>query len=971
MKKFSRIYYILMFISCLMLIQMPHVFAQESPRISSLFPAGGKVGTTTEISIQGANLNDAHTMIIRGAPGITAELFAVGGEVDTTHQQLFEATCVGCHELRSPGNRSMTPAQWEATVDRMINEKNAAITPEERNKVVSYLKSAARANGGLTARLTIAPDAVVGDREIRIVAKRGTSTAWPFEVGQQEEGIDTEPNNTIDEATGVKLPLVVNGMINTGADEDYYAFRANAGDRCVFNVKAYRLNNTSQQFFQPTISLFDAKGTELARNNGFYSLDPLIDYTIETDGVYYLRLRDLLYRGNPASVYRLTMGVIAYNTYLFPPSGQIGTVIEGVVGGKNLPETSWTVDLTKEENPSVKQIYTPYGVFPFIVGDKPDLVEVAGTATAQVVEASTETRDTQTAILFQTKCVKCHEMRSPSNRALASDEWVSTITRMAAKDNSDISPLERDQIITFVQEEARRIGELMAQQIQSAQEIGIPGAISGRISEEGEIDYYKFTIPEGMTLGGWWVIHPFDNIDESGFDTVFPPELELDLEKEYVGKGRRKIGWYQTTGVGESAFGNVPEDDVTGYAVTYIKSSRDRVEILSLGSDDGIKVWVNDELILSKYIHRPLSAGDDVIALPLKKGKNKVLVKIINGFGPWGFLATISGYAISLSAEQINSPLSPAMTLLNANGEVLANNAGFAGRRNARIDYGFAESGTYALRIEDIAANGGDSYVYHLGIEPATPDFAISVTPDNPNVGRGGTVLLTVNVLRRVGFTGEIALAVENIPPGVTASSSAILGNMNQGYITLTADADAELGYAVVEVAGTVKTVTGEQIRRPAIPVEVYLIQNQPLTVPRSSIVVSIREAPSITVSASPGHMRIGPDTRLPLKVTVNRTGPARNLTLSLVGLPIDVRPERQFTLLRSDQTETTIMLEPNIISSGTNLLRRNPFIGRQLNTIPYTVVVNASIGQQVIASSPAMKLTIGMTDEMDEMSNE
>ena len=230
---------------------------------------------------------------------------------------------------------------------------------------------------------------------------------------------------------------------------------------------------------------------------------------------------------------------------------------------------------------------------------------------------------------------------------------------MAAKDNSDISPLERDQIITFVQEEARRIGELMAQQIQSAQEIGIPGAISGRISEEGEIDYYKFTIPEGMTLGGWWVIHPFDNIDESGFDTVFPPELELDLEKEYVGKGRRKIGWYQTTGVGESAFGNVPEDDVTGYAVTYIKSSRDRVEILSLGSDDGIKVWVNDELILSKYIHRPLSAGDDVIALPLKKGKNKVLVKIINGFGPWGFLATISGYAISLSAEQINSPLSP------------------------------------------------------------------------------------------------------------------------------------------------------------------------------------------------------------------------------------------------------------------------------------------------------------------------
>ena len=605
------------------------------------------------------------------------------------------------------------------------------------------------------------------------------------------------------------------------------------------------------------------------------------------------------------------MGVIAYNTYLFPPSGQIGTVIEGVVGGKNLPETPWTVDLTKEETPGIKQIYTPYGVFPFIVSNEPDLIEVAGTAVAQVVDDSSQTRDTQSAILFQTKCVKCHEMRSPSNRALSSDEWVTTITRMASKDNSDISPLERDQIITYVREEAQRLGELMAKQIQSAQEISIPGAISGRISEEGEVDYYKFTIPEGMTLGNWWVIHPFDNIDESGFDTVFPPELEIDFNKEYIGKGRRKIGWYKTSGVGESVFSNVPEDDVTGYAVTYIESSRDRVEILSLGSDDGIKVWVNDELILSKYIHRPLRAGDDVIALPLKKGKNKVLIKVINGYGPWGFLATISGYAISLSAEQINSPLSPAMTLLNASGEVLANNAGFAGRRNARIDYGFAESGTYALRVEDIGANGGDSYVYHLGMEPATPDFAISVTPDNPNIGRGGTILLTVNVLRRVGFTGEIALTVENLPSGVTASSSAIVGNLNQGYITLTANADAELGHAVVEVVGTIKTVAGEEIKRPAIPVEVYLIQNQQLTVQRSSIVVSVREAaPTITVSTSPQHIKIGPDTRLPLKVTVNRTGPARDLTLSLVGLPIDVRPERQFTILRSNQSETTIMLE-------------------------------------------------------------
>lgn len=41
-------------------------------------------------------------------------------------------------------------------------------------------------------------------------------------------------------------------------------------------------------------------------------------------------------------------------------------------------------------------------------------------------------------------------------------------------------------------------------------------------------------------------------------------------------------------------FSNVPEDDVVGYALTYYESDQDTIEILSLGSDDGIKVWVND-----------------------------------------------------------------------------------------------------------------------------------------------------------------------------------------------------------------------------------------------------------------------------------------------------------------------------------------------------------------------------------------
>jgi hypothetical protein len=988
-------------------ISMP-AFAQGTPRLNSLFPAGGQLGTTVEIAIQGSDLEGAHTLIIEGDPGITAQLHPGGGEVDDTHKPVFEANCGQCHELRSPNNRSMTPTQWQATVQRMVTEKGAEISPEAQTQIVAYLTSAARANAGLTAELSIAPDAPIGLREVRIVGKHGTSTAWPFEVGHIQDVVETESNNVPESATTIELPSLVNGVINPGGDEDYYVFEGDQGQRCVFSVKAYRLNNVSQQFFNPTISVFDAKGVEIGRSNGFYSLDPLLDVTLPADGRYLLRIRDLLYRGNPDSIYRLTGGVLSYNTYLFPPGGTMPSkerrpeeraetfhgpptppepnLIQCVIGGENLPETNWQVELTVSEQSGLKQIRTPYGIFPFITDAHPQTIEEnfeprSTSDETPVQEIATQSAESE--ILFETKCGVCHELRSPSNRALSAEEWERTITRMVNKENADITPTELDRIIAFVAQEAQRLGELIARQLEHAQHIATPGAISGRISELGEIDYYRFTISEGTSLGPWWVIFPFDNINETGFDTVYPPETETDFDKEYIGKDGRKIGWYKTNLRGENVFSNVPEDDVTGYALTYLESDRDQNYLLSLGSDDTIKIWVNDRLVFSKYVHRPLRRADDVIQLPVSKGRNKILVKVTNGYGPWGFFADIGGYSLTASAELLNSPLSPSLTLLDASGQVLVNNAGIGGRRNAIIDYSFNVPGEYAVRIEDISGNGGAGYVYHLDVRPTTPDFAISVTPDNPNVGRGGTVLLEVTLQRRVGFTEPIQLSVENLPPGITASEGAILSStgVTQGYITLTAAPDAELTHRVVQVVGSVTTAAGDKYQRAAMPVEVYRIQNNDQTVQRKNVVVSVTETAPIILSATlsqggdteistePLEVVVTPDGSIDITVKVTRRrGNRQNLNLTAVGLPLGVRLQRRTTVLRRNQTEATLTLIPNIITTGTsgNQLRRNPFVGIQ-QTLPYTVIINASVGQRRVASSPAIKLWLGNPSDTNQ----
>ncbi len=994
------------FLLSFLLVFPGSLFAQGVPRLNSLFPAGGQLGTTIEIAIQGSDLEGAHTLIIEGAPGITAQLHPGGGEVDDTYKPVFEANCGQCHELRSPNNRSMTPAQWETTVRRMVTEKGAEIDAETQSQIIAYLTSAARVSGGLTAELSIASDASIGTREIRVVGKHGASTAWPFEVSQIADVLETESNNTPETATIIELPSLINGLINPGGDEDYYVFEGAKGQRCVFSVSAYRLNNISQQFFNPTLSLFDAKGVELARSNGFYSLDPLLDVTLPADAFYVLRIRDLLHRGNPDSVYRLTGGVLPYNTYLFPAGGTVpngarevgaglvpdhfygpptppeANIVQCVIGGENLPQTEWQVELTADEQPGLKQIHTPYGIFPFIINVHSEAVEedvavqsVSDETVAQEIAPQNPNLPDRTSrkirepeILFQAKCTACHELRSPSNRALSAEEWERTITRMSNKENADITLTERDRIIAFVAQEAQRLAGLVARQLERAQHLTTPGALSGRISEPGEVDDYRFTISEGTSLGPWWVIFPFDNIDEKGFDTVYPPETEIDFNKEYIGKEGRKIGWYKTESRGENVFSNVPEDDVTGYALTYLESDRDQNYLLSLGSDDTIKIWVNDELVFSKYVHRPLRRADDVIQLPISKGRNKILVKITNGYGPWGFFADIGGYSLTVSAERLNSPLSPSLTLLNARGEVLANNAGVGGRRNAIIDYSFDEPGIYAVRIEDIAGNGGPGYVYHLDARPTTPDFAISVTPDNPNIGRGGTALLEVTLQRRVGFTEPIRLSVENLPPDMTASESAILSGtgVTQGYVTLTATPDAELTHRVVQVVGAVTTATGNEYRRAATPVEVYRIQNNDQTVQRKNVVVSVTETAAIIVSTGLEEVVVTPDTPIDIPVKIARqNGNRQNLNLTVVGLPFGVRLQRRTTVLRKHETEATLRLMPNIITAGTtfNQLRRNPFIGTQ-QALPYTVVINASVGRRIVASSPAIKLWLGNSDQ-------
>ena len=88
------------------------------------------------------------------------------------------------------------------------------------------------------------------------------------------------------------------------------------------------------------------------------------------------------------------------------------------------------------------------------------------------------------------------------------------------------------------------------------------------------------------------------------------------------------------------------------HKVITVDSARDLP--VSLGSDDGIKVYLNGKQILSNNIGRGAAPDQEKLTLNLKKGENFLLLKIHNGAGPSGFYFKADAKASASIATELS-----------------------------------------------------------------------------------------------------------------------------------------------------------------------------------------------------------------------------------------------------------------------------------------------------------------------------
>jgi hypothetical protein len=143
-------------------------------------------------------------------------------------------------------------------------------------------------------------------------------------------------------------------------------------------------------------------------------------------------------------------------------------------------------------------------------------------------------------------------------------------------------------------------------------------------------------------ITAWMVSGPYTAKEVSLFEHAFAPEKPSDASTSWS-KLQFEIDpdepWL------------VPLDKILGgdNRVAYLRamlwSDKAQPARLELGSNDGVKAWLNGELVHGNNVNRGVTPGEDRVAIALKEGENVLLLKIIQNSGRWGACARVRGSA--------------------------------------------------------------------------------------------------------------------------------------------------------------------------------------------------------------------------------------------------------------------------------------------------------------------------------------
>jgi len=179
-----------------------------------------------------------------------------------------------------------------------------------------------------------------------------------------------------------------------------------------------------------------------------------------------------------------------------------------------------------------------------------------------------------------------------------------------------------------------------AQAVQAALERVVSAHVSATIKEQAQKTLDEIEAVRSYLLD-WQVAGPYL---EKGkhctqlFDIPFAPEsneAQVQWRKMPVSVEGQHIGYLDLLKELDGG------EQRVAYLRTQFESSEPRTTVLEIFSDDGVKAWLNDQVVHANNITRPLMPEPDRVPVTLKKGVNRLMLKVTQNNLPWGAVVRV------------------------------------------------------------------------------------------------------------------------------------------------------------------------------------------------------------------------------------------------------------------------------------------------------------------------------------------
>lgn len=378
----------------------------------------------------------------------------------------------------------------------------------------------------------------------------------------------------------------------------------------------------------------------------------------------------------------------------------------------------------------------------------------------------------------------------------------------------------------------------------TANPVANPGGISGRIGRGGDIDYVRFPAKQGERL----VIECF------GARLGSPVDLSLEILDE------------QGRAIPRAVLRPVAETAITFRDQT---SSQPKMRL-----DRWDELAIDDYLLVGRELVRilelPKNPDDD--CLFYNNTTRLAFLETTPEHHPNGQAA----YKVVIHPAGATFPAGgvPPTTLNYRNDD---GGPGFSG--DPRVTFDPPADGTYLARVEDVRGQGGDRSAYHLVVRRPAPDFDLFLSPEDPNVPRGGRVLVTASIRRKDGFDDAVDVTLDGLPTGISATPGRIERGALSTRVALEGDLDAPAYSAPTWRATARASGDASGLVRSVDPGG------------KVGGRITVTPASALRVSARPGRIEIRPGGRSELTLAVERgPGVAGRVPIEVTNLPHGVR---------------------------------------------------------------------------------